>query len=152
MCFHQPMNHHDFEFKGPCSSRAWRWNCHDTLYATLGPLKSQIPSIKNKPHKRHWKTYMAVFDGTSPIPGLARTLSWFDTQHCRKCLQLGPLFSIVSLFFLVVLPLLLMLFSYNMLKKRASDGDLYKTLSAPQYLICSAEASSHFVFRLVHME
>jgi len=99
MCLHQPLNYHNFEFKGPCSSRAWRWNCHDTLYATLGPLKSQITSIKNKPHKRHWKTCMAVFDGTPPIPGLARTLSWFDTQHCWKCLQLGPLFSIVSLFF-----------------------------------------------------
>jgi solute carrier family 25 folate transporter 32 len=33
--------------------------------------------------------------------------------------------------------------SYNMLKKRASDGDLNKPLSAPQYLICSAQASSH---------
>jgi len=36
--------------------------------------------------------------------------------------------------------------SYNMLKKRASDGDLTKPLSASQYLICSAEASSHSSF------
>jgi solute carrier family 25 folate transporter 32 len=35
-----------------------------------------------------------------------------------------------------------------MLKKRASDGDLTKPLSAPQYLICSAEASSHSSFIL----
>ena len=36
--------------------------------------------------------------------------------------------------------------SYNMLKKRASGGDLTKPLTAPQYLICSAEASSRFFF------
>lgn len=30
-----------------------------------------------------------------------------------------------------------------MLKKRASGGDITKTLSAPEYLICSAQASSH---------
>ncbi|KAF8175391.1 mitochondrial FAD carrier protein [Pholiota molesta] len=31
---------------------------------------------------------------------------------------------------------------YNMLKKRASGGDITKTLSAPEYLICSAQASA----------
>ncbi|KAF9526275.1 mitochondrial FAD carrier protein [Crepidotus variabilis] len=31
---------------------------------------------------------------------------------------------------------------YNMLKKHASDGDITKPLSAPQYLLCSAEASA----------
>ncbi|KAF5321771.1 hypothetical protein D9619_001183 [Psilocybe cf. subviscida] len=31
---------------------------------------------------------------------------------------------------------------YNMLKKQASGGDLNKTLSAPEYLICSAQASA----------
>jgi solute carrier family 25 folate transporter 32 len=38
--------------------------------------------------------------------------------------------------------------SYNMLKKRASGGDLNKTLTAAEYLICSAQASSHFLFAL----
>lgn len=49
-----------------------------------------------------------------------------------------------------VLSFLTLQLSYNILKKRASDGDLNKTLSAPQYLICSAEASSHSVLRLVY--
>ncbi|KAF8898148.1 mitochondrial FAD carrier protein [Gymnopilus junonius] len=31
---------------------------------------------------------------------------------------------------------------YNMLKKRASGGDITKPLSAPEYLICSAQASA----------
>ncbi|KAF8164894.1 mitochondrial carrier domain-containing protein [Crassisporium funariophilum] len=31
---------------------------------------------------------------------------------------------------------------YNMLKKRASGGDITKQLSAPEYLICSAQASA----------
>jgi hypothetical protein len=31
--------------------------------------------------------------------------------------------------------------SYNMLKKQAAGGDTRRTLSAGQYLICSAEAS-----------
>lgn len=30
-----------------------------------------------------------------------------------------------------------------MLKKQASGGDITKTLSASEYLICSAQASSH---------
>ncbi|KAJ3492972.1 hypothetical protein NLJ89_g11124 [Agrocybe chaxingu] len=33
---------------------------------------------------------------------------------------------------------------YNMLKKRASGGDITKPLSAAEYLICSAQASPHF--------
>ncbi|KAH6896408.1 mitochondrial FAD carrier protein [Coprinopsis sp. MPI-PUGE-AT-0042] len=31
---------------------------------------------------------------------------------------------------------------YNMLKKRAGGGDITKTLSAPEYLLCSAQASA----------
>ncbi|KAF8883418.1 mitochondrial carrier domain-containing protein [Infundibulicybe gibba] len=34
------------------------------------------------------------------------------------------------------------LFSYNMLKKRASGGDITKPLSAGEYLLCSAQASA----------
>lgn len=34
-----------------------------------------------------------------------------------------------------------------MLKKRASGGDITKSLSAHEYLICSAQASSHFRFK-----
>lgn len=33
-------------------------------------------------------------------------------------------------------------YSYNMLKKQASGGDITKPLSASEYLICSAEASA----------
>ena len=36
--------------------------------------------------------------------------------------------------------------SYNQLKRRASGGDLDKPLSAGQYLLCSAQASSRLAF------
>ena len=128
---------------GPCSGWTWSWHCHHAMYAAFGPLESKATGIDGKPYKWPRQAYMALAERNTTISRMARNVSWLNPQYCWKCFELGPLFSSVRVpcthFFIS----LSKFFSYNMLKKRASGGDLTKALSAPQYLMCSAEASSH---------
>lgn len=54
----------------------------------------------------------------------------------------GLYFLLCASLFVGQTPLVLIRGSYNMLKKRASGGDVTQSLSAGSYLLCSAQASS----------
>lgn len=71
------------------------WHCHHTMYAAIGSLESKATSVNDEPHKRSRKTYMALVARNTSNSGLARIVSWLNLKYCRKCFQLGPIFSFV---------------------------------------------------------
>lgn len=137
---------------GPCSGRLRRRDCHHTLHESFGSAENKATSHYNQSKRRDREIHMDLSERYPTNTGMERSISRFGAEHCRKRVELGALLPIVchSHFHLaLVLTLTLVdLNSYNMLKKRASGGDITKQLSAPEYLICSAQASSRFSSRI----
>jgi len=80
---------------GSCSCRAWCRCRHHPVHATSRPSQGQIPGHNPEPTRRHWEVHMALFEGYSTDPRLARSVPRNNTQYCRERVELGPLFSLV---------------------------------------------------------
>jgi hypothetical protein len=130
-------------FLGPCRRRNWCRHRRRSLHEPLGSSQGEIPSGDYKSYWRSRETNMVFSEGHPTPTGMERLVSRRRTKHRRQRIQLGPIFLVVSL----TRPwsfLRLKLRSYNMLKKRATDGDFSTPLSSSAVLLCSAQASSRF--------
>lgn len=84
-------------FLGSCSG--WpRCGCrHNIVHEPSRSPQSQASGGNSKPLDLSWETHVDITKRDTAKSGMARTLSWLDTQYRRQCLELGPLLSFVSI-------------------------------------------------------